>query len=251
MSQPPEEGSMTFMEHLAELRQRLLYSAIAVVVAMIGAFFFAEYLFYWLVQPLVVALPEGEKAIKYINPVEPFLVYLKLSFLAGLFIASPVVLYQAWRFVAPGLYPREKRAIVPFVLSGTLFFVGGALFCRYVVLPVGLLALMGVGSQAELFTAEPAITMREYFDVSTKLLLAFGLVFEMPVVVLFLSWIRLITYKTLLKHWRIAIVLSFLVAAILTPPDVGTQLMLAGPMIVLYFFSIGIAWVFGPRPSSS
>jgi len=244
-----DEARMSFLEHLGELRTRLIRCLIAIGIGVVACFTVAEYLYFWLLQPLLESLPPDKNEVFYLNPVEPFLVYLKISVLAGIFAAAPVILYQLWRFIAPGLYPRERRAVIPFVASGTLFFIGGALFCRYVVLPVGLETLMGVGSQTELFKAEAQITMAEYFSVSTKLMLAFGAVFEMPVVVLFLSWARLITYRTLLRHWRGAVVTVFVVGAILTPPDVITQLMLAGPMMLLYLLSIGIAYVFGADPA--
>ena len=239
---------MSFLQHLAELRTRLIRSVIGAVVGMIACFFVAEELYGWLVQPLITALPEGAKTVYFLNPVEPFLVYLKLALLAGVFLASPYILYQLWKFVAPGLYERERRAVVPFVAAGTFFFIGGGAFCRYVVLPIGLETLMGVGFDTQAFDVESQITMQEYFSVATRMILAFGLVFELPVVVLFLSWIQLITYKTLLVHWRGAIVSAFIVGAILTPPDIATQLMLAGPMMLLYGLSIVVAWVFGPTP---
>ncbi|PIV99907.1 MAG: twin-arginine translocase subunit TatC [Deltaproteobacteria bacterium CG_4_9_14_3_um_filter_63_12] len=242
-----DEARMGFLEHLNELRTRLIRAAVALVVGVLICFFFAETLYAWLLMPLMDALPENKKSVYFLNPVEPFLVYLKVSFLAGLFVASPAVLYQIWKFVAPGLYPREKKAVLPFVLFGSLFFVGGALFCRYVVLPTGLEALMGVGFQTELFDVQSQITMDEYFGVATKLMLAFGVVFELPVVVLFLSWVGMINHKTLLRHWRGFVVGAFVVGAILTPPDVMTQLMLAGPIMLLYLLSIGIAYLFGNR----
>lgn len=242
-----DEARMSFVEHLGELRTRLIRCLIAITIGVLACFTVAEYIYYWLLQPLIAALPPDRKAVHFLNPVEPFMVFLKVAVLAGIFAASPVCLYQLWRFVAPGLYPRERRAVVPFVASGTVFFIGGAAFCRYVVLPVGLETLMGVGSSSELFEMQPQITMAEYFSVATKLMLAFGAVFELPVIVLFLSYVRLISYRTLLRHWRGAIVVAFIVGAILTPPDVITQTMLAVPLMILYGLSIGVAYVFGPK----
>lgn len=249
MSSPPEQSQMPFLEHLTELRGRLIYSAIAVAVGMLACFGFAEPIYGWLVEPLLDALPVGSKRVVFLNPVEPFLVYLKASALAGVLVSSPFCLYQLWKFIAPGLYPREKRAALPFVLFGTVFFVGGALFCRYIVLPLGLRALMGFAFDTKEFAVDPQITMQEYFSVATKMMLAFGVVFEMPVIVLFLSWIRLIDHMTLIRYWRFAIVGSFVVGAMLTPPDIATQALLAGPMMVLYALSIGIAYVFSGKKS--
>lgn len=242
-----DDGRMPFMEHLRELRTRLIRGIIAVGTSCMVCFFFAEPVYSWLVRPLIDTLPENQKFIGFLSPVEPFLVYLKTALLMGVFVSSPVLLYQIWAFVAPGLYEREKRAVLPFVLFGTVFFIGGALFCRYVVLPLALDTLVGVAINTKEFAIQPQITMNAYFGVVTRLLLAFGVIFEMPVVVLFLSWARIIDHNTLIHYWRFAVVGAFIIGALLTPPDIATQMLLAGPMLVLYLLSIGIAYVFGGR----
>lgn len=246
---PPRtpDAQMPFSEHLGELRNRLIRAIVAVFVGMLVCFGWAEPIYGWLAQPLIDALPDGDKAITFLNPIEPFIVYLKAAAVAGVLLASPYCLYQLWMFIAPGLEEREKKAVVPFVLFGTLFFVGGAMFCRYVVLPLGMEALMGFAFDTTAFKLEPQVTMEAYFSVSTKMLLAFGVVFELPVLVLFLSWVGILSYKTLLKYWRFAIVGAFVIGAVLTPPDVITQSLLAVPLLILYALSIGIAYVFGPR----
>ena len=237
-----EEKALPFTEHLEELRGRLIKSMIAVFIAFLGSYFFSEQLYGWLMEPLINAIPEGEEqAIYFKDPVEPFFAYLKVALIAGIFISIPVILWHGWHFVAPGLYPSERKAAIPFVIFSTIFFVGGGLFCRYLVLPFGLKVLMGVGSDAP-FKVQAQIMMKEYLSLATKMLLAFGLVFEMPVAVSFFAALNLITHRTLIKHFRIAIVLSFVIAAILTPPDIFTQMALALPLLTLYGLSIFLAW---------
>jgi sec-independent protein translocase protein TatC len=248
---PSADAQMPFFEHLAELRSRLIRALLSVLVSMVACFTWAEPLYGWLAQPLIDALPADDKALIFLNPVEPFLVYLKVATLAGILVSSPYCLYQLWKFIAPGLEPREKKAVTPFVLFGSVFFIGGALFCRYVVLPLGMQALMGFAFETTAFKIEPQVTMQDYFSVCTKMMLAFGAVFELPVIVLFLSWVGLLSHKTLIHYWRHAIVGSFIIGALLTPPDVITQLLLAGPLMLLYALSIGIAYIFGPRTSAA
>ncbi len=245
------QATMPFLAHLAELRTRLIRAALALGCGTLAAFFVAEPIYAWLAQPLLDALPAEARTLHFLNPVEPFLVYLKVAVLVGAFAASPLILYQLWRFIAPGLYPRERKVVIPFVTFGTLFFVGGGAFCHYVVLPVGLETLMNVGFTSNYLPLEAQITMAEYFSLATKLILAFGIAFELPVVVLFLSWVGLIDHRTLLRHWRGALVGAFVIAAILTPPDVATQLMLAGPLMILYALSVGIAFVFSRRTKTA
>jgi sec-independent protein translocase protein TatC len=241
---------MPFFEHLAELRARLIRSLLAVLVGMLACFAWAEPLYAWLAQPLIDALPPGDGLV-FLNPVEPFLVFLKVAMLSGVLVSSPFCLYQAWKFIAPGLEPREKQAVVPFVLFGSVFFIGGALFCRYVVLPLGMKALMGIAFDTTAIKIEPQITMQDYFSVCTKMMLAFGAVFELPVLVLFLSWAGILSHKTLIHYWRHAFVGAFILGAFLTPPDIITQLLLALPLLLLYALSIGIAYIFGPRDSAT
>lgn len=247
-----EEARMSFLEHLQELRVRLLHCIAAVIVCMIACFSFADDIYAWLQIPLADALESNDfpRSMAYTSPVEPFIISLKVALLAGLFAALPYILFQFWRFISPGLYPRERRAVIPFVFFGTVFFVGGALFCRYVVLPLGLEVLLAVApsNPGDAFQAAPVITLEKYFSFAVMMMIGFGIVFELPVVVLFLSWIGLITYKTLIRHWRGAIVAAFVLGALLTPPDPGTQLMLAAPLVVLYAFSILVAFIFGGRP---
>lgn len=235
-----EDLRMSFLDHLGELRRRLIFSLIAVGIAFGICWFFVAEIFDFLQQPLILAAPqEHMAALHQADMAEVFFTALKAALLAAVFLASPVVLYQIWKFVAPGLYPDEKKAVLPFLILGTLFFFTGAAFCYYVVIPLGYGFLFDF---SESF-ADPVLMIQDYFSLTTKLLLAFGIVFEMPVATYFLSSVGLVTHRMLIDQWRIAVVVSFVLAAILTPPEVVTQVLLAGPMILLYGLSIAVAYV--------
>jgi sec-independent protein translocase protein TatC len=225
-----------FLSHLEELRKRLIASAVAVGVGFVLAYSFAEKLFQLLIRPLVKVLPEGNQMI-FTNLPEMFLTYLKVSLLTGILISAPYIFYQLWMFVAPGLYRNEKKYLIPFVAASTILFVGGSLFGYFVVFPFGFKFFVGFAS--EQIKALPSV--KQYFSFSIKLLLAFGVVFELPVVVFFLSKMGVVTPEFLKQKRKYAILLTFTLAAILTPPDVITQLMMAGPLIVLYELGIFVA----------
>lgn len=234
-----DEVRMSFLSHLAELRRRVIYSLIAVVIAFAVCWTFRIEIFEFLKEPLVIAAPEAGLAdLHQRDLAEVFFTLLKSSLLASVFLASPVILFQIWRFIAPGLYPNEKKAVLPFMTLGTFFFFLGAAFCYYLVIPLGYSFLYEFSADL----AEPTLMIQEYFALTTKLLLAFGIVFELPVATLFLSGVGIITHRVLIKQWRVAVVAAFILAAMLTPPDIITQVMLAGPMIVLYGLSILIAY---------
>ncbi|MBA2664914.1 MAG: twin-arginine translocase subunit TatC [Bradymonadaceae bacterium] len=238
------QARMSFLEHLADLRRRLVYSLIAGAIGFGICWFFVHDLFQWLLAPLQVAAPEaGLAQMHHKDMAEPFFTLLKTAIVGGIFLAIPAILYNIWKFVAPGLYPGEKRMVVPFVVMATFFFFVGGSFCYFLVIPYGYRFLLDFSLQV----SQPTLMMSEYFAMTTKLLLGFGVVFEMPVVAMFLSAMGVITHRTLLKHWRMAFVASFIVAAMLTPPDVVTQAMMAGPLIVLYAISVAIAWFFTRR----
>lgn len=228
---------MPFLEHLREMRRRLVYILGAVFVALIACFFFAGNIYDWLAIPIFSALPKESQNLIFLDPLEPFFVYLKLSLVAALFVASPFIFYQIYRFVAPALYRREKRWILPAVLASTLIFVGGAAFCYYVVLPLGLGTLIqfGLDNSKDIV---PQISMAYYYNLIVKLMLAFGLIFETPIFAIILARIGLITRSSLTRHWRGAVLGIFIIAAILTPPDAITQILLALPMLLLYGVSI-------------
>jgi sec-independent protein translocase protein TatC len=235
---------MPLTAHLEELRRRLIISLIALAVGFGISYVFKERLFLFLAKPLEEHLPEGS-TLQYISIPEAFLTYLKISLFGGLILAMPMILYQIWRFVAPGLYEREKRYVIPFVLLSMIFFLGGASFCYYLVFPVVFPFFMGFSTGSLL--AMPSIRM--YLSFATRLLIAFGIVFEMPIFFFFLGRTGLVSYKTLARQRGIAVVLVFVCAALLTPPDPASQLMLAGPLMILLELSIQIVRITGRRPS--
>ena len=229
-----------FLSHLDELRKRLIASAIAVGIGFGISYVFSERLFRILVSPLKANMPEGDRLI-FTNLPEMFFAYLKTAFITGILLAAPIIFYQLWLFIAPGLYQREKRFVIPFVLFSSLLFVGGALFGYFVVFPFGFRFFLGFAN--EYIQALPSV--KQYFSFSIKLLFAFGIVFELPVVIFFLAKMGIVTPALLKKKRKYAILLTFVLAAILTPPDVITQCMMAGPLIILYEFSILVAMIAG------
>lgn len=237
------EEKQPFLSHLEELRKRLISSAIAVGIGFGISYFFAERLFRFLIAPLEKAMPKGDHLI-FTNLPEMFFAYIKVAFITGILAAAPFIFYQLWMFVAPGLYQNEKKYLIPFVVSSTILFVGGSLFGYFIVFPFGFKFFLGFAS--EYVKALPSV--KQYFSFSIKLLFAFGLIFELPVVIFFLSKIGLVTPEFLRKKRKYAILLTFVIGAILTPPDVITQLMMAGPLIILYEIGIGVASLARKRP---
>jgi sec-independent protein translocase protein TatC len=260
-----DPSRMPFLDHLRDLRTRLRNAIIALVIGFAATYTFKEDIFVFLLQPLLdvwtarqVAHPElGPPVMNFGSLIEPFWTYFSQSLWAGTFFAAPLVFHQLWQFIAPGLYAHEKRVALPFAAFSWVCFVGGAAFCYYMVLPVAieflidfssanlssmsssLLGSYQVGLDAEL---KPQLFMQPYLDFTKKLMIGFGLVFELPLVVLFLSLIGAVTHRGMWKFNRWAIVLCFVVAAILTPPDWYSQVMMACPLVVLYNLSILISW---------
>jgi len=228
-----EDDKLPFTAHLEELRKRLITCFAAVGIGFLISYGFKEKLFYILSRPLISVMDPGDKLV-FTGLPEAFFTYLKVSFLFGLLLAAPVILYQFWMFVAPGLYKNERHLLLPIVFLSSFFFVGGALFGYFIVFPFGFKFFLGFATE----TIKPLPSMREYLSFSSKLLLAFGLVFEMPLVIMFLSRMGLVTVDFLKKNRKYAILLFFVVAAILTPPDVVTQIMMALPLMLLYEISI-------------
>lgn len=226
----------SFIEHLEELRQRLIKCLIVVGVAFGVCYFFSKEILDFLMVPLKRSMPEGTTAI-FLNPAEAFVTYIKLSLYSAIFFSSPYILYQAWLFIAPGLYAHEKRMVLPFMIGGTLLFILGAVFAYFVVFPFGLKFLFSFSTEF----IKPAPRLKDYLSFTATLLLAFGVVFELPIFVFFLTKMGIIDQRTLSKNRRYAILIIFIVAAILTPPDVFTQLLMAGPLLVLYEISIWVA----------
>jgi sec-independent protein translocase protein TatC len=237
-----EDEKLPFTSHLEELRKRLITCFIAVGVGFVVSFGFKERLFNILVHPLIKVMKDGETLI-YTGLPEAFFTYLKVAFLTGLIVASPIILYQFWMFVAPGLYKTERRMMAPVVLLSSLFFIGGALFGYFIVFPWGFKFFLGFATD----TIRPLPSMREYFGFSAKLLLAFGLVFELPIILTFLAKLGIVSVEFLKKNRKYAILIFFAGAAILTPPDVITQIMMALPLMALYEISIIGAKLFGKK----
>lgn len=240
-----DDGRMPFIEHLRELRVRLRNAALFFLIGFVGSWFFSEQIYEWLRVPL----DNGWKAnpnlgdtpvMHYGSLTEPFWVYISVSLWAGIFVSSPFIFFQLWKFVAPGLYKRERNVGVVFAIVSAAFFIAGAAFCYYLVIEQLAAYLLGYSSA----TTIPTLFIGDYFDLVKNLMLAFGAVFELPVLIYFLAKIGLVTHKGLWKFNRWWVVISFVVGAILTPtPDVVTQTMMALPMIVLYNLSIIVAWV--------
>ncbi len=227
------DAKSPFTEHLSELRDRLVYSFIAVGVGFVGAYFFKERLFKILTAPLVRVMDEDTKMI-FTGLPEAFFTYLKISLLAGIVLATPVLFYQFWMFVSPGLYRKEKTFLIPVVLLSIFFFVAGALFGYYIVFPYGFKFFLGFSNE----TIQAMPSMKEYLSFAAKMLLAFGFVFELPLVITFLSRMGLVSVKFLKKNRKFALLIFFGGSAMITPPDVITQTMMAIPLMLLYEISI-------------
>ena len=227
--------------HLAELRKRLLVSIAVFFIAFIVSFGFWEEILDWVIAPLKAVLPEGSKVI-FTHPLEAFFTALKVSFFAALICSLPAIFWQLWLFIAPGLYEHEKKLILPFVISGSVMFVLGALFAYYIVFPFGLNYLMNFASDQ--FVAMPKAN--EYATFFIKMMFGFGLAFELPVITFFLAKLGLVTDESLRSFFKYAIIVIFAIAALLTPPDILSQLLMAGPLIILYGVSILIARLVNP-----
>jgi len=237
------DGKMSFLEHLDELRKRLMWAISALFGGFLLALFFIDRIFGFIMRPLAATLPEGRKMI-YTEPTEAFMLQLKVAALAGVVIAAPAVMWQLWLFIAPGLYRREKRLALPFIVSTSLLFVAGAAFNHYVVFPIAFTFLGSFTKDYMEFM--PRIT--PVFSLYSQLLLAFGIIFQMPVLVFTLARLGLVTAGFLWKNTKYAILIIFVISAVITPTsDVVTQTLMAAPMLVLYVVSIGIAWMFGKK----
>lgn len=238
-----DAGRMSFLDHLDELRRRLVAAAISLAVGTIVAVFFIDRIFDFIMRPLYDRLPEGSSLI-YTEPTEAFMLKVKIALLAGLVIGAPLIVAQIWLFIAPGLYSHEKRFALPFILMASLFFVGGAAFNHYVLFPLAWIFLAGFTTDYMMFMPRIA----PVFSLYAMLMLAMGLIFEMPAVVLVLARMGLVTAGFLWRHIKYAILIIFVASAVITPTgDMVTQSLMAGPMVVLYLFSIGLAWAFGKR----
>jgi sec-independent protein translocase protein TatC len=240
-----DEKKLSLTAHLQELRKRLILSFIAIGVGFFVCYALKESLFDILAAPLINKVMPAGGSLIFTSVAEAFFTYMKVAFIAGLILASPFVLYQIWAFVAPGLYQKEKRYAVPFVLGGSIFFAMGVLFGYYVAIPVAFKFLLGYATDF----IKPMPSMKEYLSFSIKFLLAFGLVFEFPVVLVLLSRIGVIDAKMLARQRKYAILLIFVFAAVMTPPDLISQVLMALPLMGLYELSILLSKLFGKKPA--
>lgn len=236
------ELQMPFTAHLAELRKRLIICFVAAGIGFAVAYAFSAEILSWLVEPLIQVLPPGDKLVFTALP-EAFFIYLKASLIGGIVLASPVIFYELWMFVAPGLHQKEKKFVLPFVIISTVLFAAGALFGYYVIFPVGFRFL--VGFSTENIRALPSLQL--YLTFCLKMLLGFGLVFEFPVLAYFLGRAGILNSRMMAKNRRIAVLLIFIIAAILTPPDVVSQIILAVPLYLLFEGSILIVKITGRK----
>jgi sec-independent protein translocase protein TatC len=242
---PDSMRTMGFLDHLEELRSRLVYSIAAVAVGFFACWWKVEVIYEVMQRPIVKALKENgmSERLVYLNPTEPFNLYLKIAALAGLFLTSPFVLYQVWMFISPGLYRNEKKYVVPFMVSTIALFTAGGYFGFKIVYPQALGFLIHFGRQFQ-----PMITIGEYTSLFLSIILGMGLIFEMPILIFFLALMGIVTAGFMWKNFRYAILIIFIIAAIVSPtPDVLNMCIFAAPMIGLYALSIGIAYFVHPK----
>ncbi|MGC1448673.1 MAG: twin-arginine translocase subunit TatC [Candidatus Sulfotelmatobacter sp.] len=237
--------TMGFLDHLEELRKRLVYSIVAVIAGTAVCWGYRERIYAVMQKPIMDALRAHGLAEKlvYLNPTDPFNLYLKIAALAGLFLTSPYVLYQVWMFISPGLYRNEKRYVVPFMVSTIMLFTLGGYFGYRIAYPRALDFFIGFSGQFQ-----PMITVGEYTSLFLSIVLGMGLIFEMPILVFFLAFMGIMSPSFMLKNFRYAILIIFILAAIVTPtPDVVNMCVFAAPMLALYAVSIGVAWLVHPK----
>jgi len=238
-----EDEKIPFTAHLEELRKRLIRCFIAIGIGFLISYGFKEKLFQILTEPLISVMQKDSKLI-FTGLPEAFFTYLKAAFISGIILASPVLVYQFWIFVAPGLYKKERRVLTPIIILSSIFFISGALFGYFIVFPIGFKFFLSFSTE----NIQALPSMREYLSFASKLLLAFGLAFELPIVITFLAKLGIVTIDFLKKNRKYAILLIFVASAILTPPDVVSQVLMAIPLMALYEISIIGAKLFGKKP---
>src|SRR3954465_276873 len=246
---PPDEdddtsaGKMSFLEHLDELRKRIVRACLAIAFGILATFYWIEPIFNFILAPTRRALPPGVKLI-YTQPGEAFSLYITVALIAGAVVAAPFIMYQVWMFIAPGLYSNEKRLAIPFVALTTIGFLAGAGFNHYIAFPY-LMKFFGTFNTPDLAFMPK---LEDVFGLYSKMLIGMGLVFQMPAVVFFLAKMKLVTARFLVSNFKYALLIIFIAAAVITPSgDMMTQTIFAAPMLGLYLLSIAIAWIFGPK----
>ena len=254
---PEHEVKMTIWEHLAELRSRVVKAALGTLACAIGCWIYRVELLAWVTKPYLkqwkIHFPNIPLELQTLAPADAFVNYMQLSLVGGVVLAAPIIFYQLWAFISPGLYAREKRYIVPFVVCSSSLFLSGVAFAYYVAFPFTFnyfFSLLGqVGGSDTILTSRP--TMEFYLDFATRMLLAFGGVFEMPLFIAFLAMAGIVTPRQLARFWRWAIVASFALGAVVTPgPEISSQFAVSAALVALYFLSVGIAFVVAPKRAS-
>jgi len=234
---------MSFLEHLDELRTRIIHGVIGVVVGVGLTFFFHNQIYEFIFEPTRRVLPDGSKLV-YTQPGEAFSLHIQIALIAGVILAAPYIMLQVWMFIAPGLYAREKKMAIPFVALSTAGFIGGAATNHYIMFPFMMKFFGGFNSADLLFLP----SLDAVFSLYTKFLIAMGLIFQMPTIVMFLAKMGMVTARFLIRNIKYAVLITFIVSAVITPTaDPGTQTLFALPMIALYILSIGIAWLVAPK----
>ncbi len=254
---PEGDTPMSFWDHLGELRSRLTRAALGVTVSVVLCFIYATELREFLAVPLhkawVAANMPGKPELQVLAMMDAFMTDMRVAMAGGIFLATPVLFYQFWMFIAPGLYAREKRFVVPFVAASVCMFLLGAAFCYYAVLPWTIQWLLSY-TQSTSGAATAVVynlTLNDYIRDATKILVAFGAVFEFPLLIAFLAYAEILTHRSLLRFWKISVVMIFIIAAFLTPPEPVSQLMMAFPMVGLFFTSVGIAYLIDKSKSKA
>jgi len=234
-------GKMSFLDHLDELRRRLIVAIAAMGISFILCWIFHEPIYDFLSVPITQHL--GDNKLTYLSPTEPFSIYMKASFYAGVFLASPAILWQVWLFISPGLYAREKKYALPFLFSSSILFMLGGVFAYYIALPMTLDFLTNFGDRFQ-----AAVTATKYFDFALVVILGSAIIFEIPILIFFLSILGIVNARFLLRNLRYAVLIIFIVAAVITPtPDIPTLMVFAMPMLLLYMVGVLVAWIFGKK----
>ncbi len=243
--QPEGEVKLSFWDHLRELRKRILLSLYGLLAGMVAVGSFVEPLVDGLMKPVRMALPAGSQKLVYTSAIEPMMVYIKVAIYGGVFVVAPWILFQLWQFIAPGLYKREKRVVIPFLFWGTVLFYGGAAFCYWLVMPAAFPAMLAIASDASMV---PMLSISEQLGLVMAMLLGFGVVFEVPVIIAFLAMVGLVSAEFLAKYRRHAIVVNTLIAAIITPTGDPLNLaLMAVPMCLFYEVGIVLARILGKK----
>ncbi|MBI4456302.1 MAG: twin-arginine translocase subunit TatC [Acidobacteria bacterium] len=243
LEQEELSDKMSFLEHLEELRTRILYSLVGVGITFVICFIFNVQLFHFIAAPIRQVLPPGQKDLFYLTPTESFGISMKVSLLVGIFLASPFILWQLWLFISPGLYRREKAYALPFLFASSTLFLMGGIFAYYIALPRTLNFLINFNPELQ-----PLITATEFFDFATLIMVGMGVVFQLPILIGFLSLFGIVTPRFLLHNFKFAVLIIFIIAAVISPTgDAVNLFVFALPMMALYVVSIGIAFLFRRR----